>query len=82
MVIISSILLLVTVIEHVTLNHKAKTNFKHLEQHCCTYKPKYVGSLLFNGRLCRANVNYGCFLTMNLSEKSFGKIPENLKVSL
>lgn len=57
-------------------------NFEHLQQPTSSYKPQYIGSLLFNGKLCHANANYGCFMTVNMTEMTVAKIPENLKVSL
>jgi len=67
-------------LEHVTLHRRPKMNFENLQQHTSTYKPQYIGSLLFNGKLCHANASYGCFMTVNMTEFTFAKIPENLKV--
>lgn len=66
--------------EHVTLYKKPKPDYKDLIPSYVPYKQSYMGNVLFNGKLIKANANYGCFMTMQSSTASAQKIPENLRV--
>ena len=67
--------------EHVTLYKKPKPDFKDLVPTFVPYKPTYVGNVLFNGKLVKANANYGCFMTLNSANHGTCNIPDNLRVS-
>ena len=67
--------------EHVTWRRQPKRNFDDLVPDYVPYKPRYIGNVLFNGKLIKANANYGCFMTMNTVNRDIRHIPENIKVS-
>lgn len=66
--------------EHVTLHRKPKRDYKDLVPQYVPYKPVTIGNVLFNGKLIKANANYGCFATINASNGAAAGIPENLRV--
>lgn len=60
---------------------KVKPDYNDLLNVYVTYKPTYIGNVLFNGKLVRANANYGCFMTMNTTNPKACHIPDNIRVS-
>ena len=68
--------------EHVTLHMKPKTDFRDLASQNFPYKPHYLGNVLFDGKLVRANANFGCFMTLNTSNVASCEIPDNVRVRL
>lgn len=64
-----------------TLHRKPKKDYKDLVPQYVPYKPTYIGNILFNGHLVKANANYGCFLTINSSNPVAANLPDNMRVS-
>ena len=67
--------------EHVTLHRKPKKDYKDLVPSFVPYRPTYIGNILFNGRLVKANANYGCFMTLNSANPASANLPDNMRVS-
>ena len=65
--------------EHVTRHRRKKPDFDDLVMDYVPYKPRYIGNVLFNGKLSRANSNYGCFMTLN-TQRSHEHIPDNIRL--
>ncbi len=66
--------------EHVTIHRKPKPNFSDLVPQYAPYKPTFIGNILFNGNLVKANSSYGCFMTLNSTNPQASQIPHNLRV--
>lgn len=46
------------------------------------YKNEYLGNIMFNGKLVQASINFGCFMTLNVTNPATAVIPETFRVSL
>lgn len=44
------------------------------------YKNEYLGNIMFNGKLIQASANFGCFMTLNVTNPASGVIPEAFRV--
>ena len=62
------------------MHKKPKPNFSKLVPQFVPYKPTFIGHVLFNGKLLKANANYSCFMTFNITKPSAVDIPHNLRV--
>jgi len=69
--------------EQVTRHCLSLVDVTHQLSQKTAYRPSYMGSLSFNGRLMRANSNYACFVTLNVASVAETKpIPETFKVCM
>ncbi|XP_013418883.1 dynein heavy chain domain-containing protein 1-like [Lingula anatina] len=69
-------------VEHATYRpYKPKPDYKVL-LHEPVHRPVFLGNVLFNGKLLKANANYGCFMTVNSEGKGFAEIPDNLRLQM
>ena len=66
--------------EHVTRHRQPKCDYGDLVRDYVPFKPRYIGNVLFNGKLVKANANYGCFMTLSAS-RGHEHIPDNIRVS-
>ena len=67
--------------EFVTQHRRPKANYNDMFSNYKDYSPTYVGSILYNGKLVRANANYACFMTMTTTKGINTELPQNLRVS-
>jgi hypothetical protein len=61
------------------MSRRSRQDFKSLVPSYVTYKPAFVGHILFNGKLIRTSAKYGCFMTIS-GDASLAEVPHNLKV--
>ena len=73
--------MLCTRTEHVTRHRQPKRDFGDLVMDYVPFKPRYIGNVLFNGKLVKANANYGCFMTLS-SSRGHEHIPDNIRVRI
>jgi hypothetical protein len=59
---------------------KRKTDYKDLASQNFPYKSHYLGNILFDGKLVRANANFACFMTLNSCNPASCDIPDNVRV--
>ena len=62
------------------MHKKPKPDFNKLVPQFVPYKPTFIGNMLFNGRLLKANANYSCFMTLNTTNPFAEDIPHNIRV--
>ncbi|XP_052798483.1 dynein heavy chain domain-containing protein 1-like isoform X5 [Mya arenaria] len=46
------------------------------------YRSEFLGNIMFNGKLVQANANFGCFMTLNITNPAAAVIPETFRVLL